>query len=189
MRNCRHFWVVLGGPAQWCHTQIGMRPRRPCVLRTVKLTPLSGAPGRPNAVVSDAHQKKASPSLGAANCQAVATVPWSVASGGSLGNPGEAILGRFWDQLGLDWGTLSSNTAQERVRKAVRRLSSLEASRSPGVPRGVRGGDSWGLFGASWGPLWSLLGASWGPLKGLLGASRGLLGASWGRRRPRQKPR
>ena len=41
LRNCRHFWVVLGGPAQWCHTQIRMRPRRPWGLRTAKLSPVS----------------------------------------------------------------------------------------------------------------------------------------------------
>ena len=33
LRNCHHFRVVLGGPAQWCHTQTRMRPRRPCGLR------------------------------------------------------------------------------------------------------------------------------------------------------------
>ena len=41
LRNCRHFRVILGGPAQWCHTQIRMRPRRPWGLRTAKLSPVS----------------------------------------------------------------------------------------------------------------------------------------------------
>ena len=41
LRNCHHFRVVLGGPAQWCHTQIRMRPRRPWGLRTAKLSPVS----------------------------------------------------------------------------------------------------------------------------------------------------
>ena len=41
LRNCHHFRVVLGGPAQWCHTQTRMRPRRPRGLRTAKLSPVS----------------------------------------------------------------------------------------------------------------------------------------------------
>ena len=73
LRNCRHFWVVLGGPAQWCHTQIRMRPRRPWGLRTARLSPCSWAPGRPSGVMPYANQNEASPSLGLANCQAVAT--------------------------------------------------------------------------------------------------------------------
>ena len=111
----------------------------------------------------------------------IGCVPWSVAPGGSLGNPREAFLGRFWDLLGLDGGTLSSKSPQERVRKAVRRLSSLEASGSPQVLQGVRGGGSWELFGASWGPFGGLLGASWGLLRASWGPLGGLLTASWGR--------
>ena len=73
LRNCRHFRVVLGGPAQWCHTQIRMRPRRPWGLRTAKLSPLSRAPGRPSGLLPHADHNEASPSLGAANCETVAT--------------------------------------------------------------------------------------------------------------------
>ena len=41
LRNCRHFRVALGGPAQWCHTQTRMRPSRRWGLRTVQLSPIS----------------------------------------------------------------------------------------------------------------------------------------------------
>ena len=45
----------------------------PTGLRTGKLPPRSWAPGRPSGVMPYANQNEASPSLGAANCQAVAT--------------------------------------------------------------------------------------------------------------------
>ena len=114
LRNCRHFRGLLGGPAEWCLTQMTMGPRRPwgaaiCEsvatfvgsweaqpsgvgchadpvetsrrlwgLRSAQLSPLSWAPGRPSGVVSYADQNEASPSLGAANCETVATFvgPW-----------------------------------------------------------------------------------------------------------------
>ena len=69
LRNCRHFWVVLGGPAQWCHTQIRMRPRRPWGLRNAKLSPRSWAYRRPSGVTLYADQNEASPSLRVANCE------------------------------------------------------------------------------------------------------------------------
>ena len=52
LRNCRWFRWLLGGPAEWCHTQIRMRPRRPWGPRTAN---------------------EATPSLGAATCKTVAT--------------------------------------------------------------------------------------------------------------------
>ena len=71
--NCETVATFGSSWEEWCHTRARMRPRRPWGPRTVKLTPLSGARGRPNAVASDANQKEASPSLGAANCQTVVT--------------------------------------------------------------------------------------------------------------------
>ena len=71
--NCETVATFGSSWEEWCHTRARMRPRRPWWPRTVKRTPLSGAPGRPNAVASDANQKEASPSLGAANCQTVVT--------------------------------------------------------------------------------------------------------------------
>ena len=55
------------------YPQTRMWPPRPWGARTAKLTPLSGAPGRPNAAAADANQKEASPALEAANCETVAT--------------------------------------------------------------------------------------------------------------------
>ena len=52
LRNCRWFRWLLGSPAECCHTQIRMRPRRPWGPRTAN---------------------EASPSFGAANCEIVAT--------------------------------------------------------------------------------------------------------------------
>ena len=52
LRNCRWFRWLLGSPAECCHTQIRMRPRRPWGPRTAN---------------------EASPSLGAATCKTVAT--------------------------------------------------------------------------------------------------------------------
>eukprot|EP00959_Pyramimonas_sp_CCMP1952_P422035 8841016-Pyramimonas_sp.AAC.1 len=49
-----------------------MRPRRPWGLRTARLLPRSWVPGRPSGVMPYADQNEASPSLGAAKCQAVA---------------------------------------------------------------------------------------------------------------------
>ena len=72
--NCETVATFGSSWEEWCHTRARMRPRRPWGPRTVKLTPLSGAPGRPNAVASDANQKEASPSPGAANCETVATL-------------------------------------------------------------------------------------------------------------------
>ena len=60
-----------------------MRPRRPWGLRTAKLSPVSWAPGRPGGVVSYAHENEASPSLGAANCEADATFGTPGRSGGT----------------------------------------------------------------------------------------------------------
>ena len=86
LRNCRHFRVVLGGPAQWCHTQVRMKPRRPWGLRTTKLSPVSLAPGRSSGLLPHADQNEASPSLGAANCEAVATFM------GSWGAPRNSVI-------------------------------------------------------------------------------------------------
>ena len=57
----------------WEHMQTRKRPPRPWGLRTERLSPRSWAPGRPSGVMPYANQNEASPSLGAANCQAVAT--------------------------------------------------------------------------------------------------------------------
>ena len=121
----------------------------------------------------------------------VGCVPWSVASGGSLGNPGEAILGRFWDLLGLDGGTLSSKTAQEsgcdplwRVVGEGTRSSSSSSSWSGGglggEPLGNLLGACWAFLGASGEPPGSLSKGFWEPLGGILGASGGSLGTSRG---------
>ena len=50
-----------------------MTPRRPGGPRTAKLPPLSWTPGKPNGVVPYAYRNEAWPSLGAANCEAVAS--------------------------------------------------------------------------------------------------------------------
>ena len=73
LRTRRHFRGLVGAPAEWCHTQNIVRPRRPWGLRIAKLSPLSGAPGRPSGMTLYADQNVASPPLGAANSETVAT--------------------------------------------------------------------------------------------------------------------
>ena len=73
LRNCRWFRWLLGGPAEWCHTQIRMRPRRPWGPRTAKPSPRSWAPGGSSGVVPYAYRHEASPPLGAAKCEGVAS--------------------------------------------------------------------------------------------------------------------
>ena len=87
LRNCRWFRWLLGGPAEWCHTQIRMRPRRPRGPRTAKPSPRSWAPGGSSGVVPYAYRHEASPSLGAAKSEAVATFGGSWRPSGVMPRP------------------------------------------------------------------------------------------------------
>eukprot|EP00959_Pyramimonas_sp_CCMP1952_P402839 8441534-Pyramimonas_sp.AAC.1 len=51
-----------------------MRPRRACGLRTAKLTPRLGAPGRSSGVASHASHNETSTSPGGAECEYVAAL-------------------------------------------------------------------------------------------------------------------
>ena len=90
--NCQTdatFVGLVGAPAEWCHTQNAMRPRRPWGLRNAKLSPLSSSPGRPSVVVSCADQYEALPRLGAANSKTVATFggSWEAQRDGVIHGP------------------------------------------------------------------------------------------------------
>ena len=73
--NCEFVASFVGSwEVQWSDAirKPKMKARRPWGLRTAKLSPLSGAPGRPSGAVSYAYLNEALPSLGAANCETVA---------------------------------------------------------------------------------------------------------------------
>ena len=84
LRNCRHVRGPLGGPAEWCHTQIRIQPRRPWGLRTAKLSPISVASGRPNGVGPHADQNEASPARKGLRTAKVSLRSWAPGRSGGV---------------------------------------------------------------------------------------------------------
>ena len=84
LRNCRWFRWLLGSPAECCHTQIRMRPRRPRWPRIAKPSPRSWAPGGSSGVVPHAHQNEASLALKGLRTAKVSPRSWAPGRSGGV---------------------------------------------------------------------------------------------------------
>ena len=94
-----------------------MKPRRPWGLPIAKLSPLSWAPGEPSGLLQHTEHNEASPSLGAANCETVATV-----------------VGSWWAPA--EWRHTLTRLGPRRPC-GVRTAKLPQRSRVPGKPSGA----------------------------------------------------
>ena len=175
LRNCRNFRGLRGGPAEWCPTQIRMRPRRPrgaAICETVatfegcRWAQRSEAPPQ-------IHTRPRHP-WGAAICEAVATFVSSLEGqhSGVLRTP---IARRPWGGRGwgcdqrscrhfrgllrgpAEWCPTQTTTISRRPLGGLRSANLSPLSWAPGGPLGRRA-RFFGSRSLPWAPLGAFLG-------------------------------